>query len=283
MKTEGYLGLVISDKRVGTLKLLEQGPCDVSRIKHHFGVKTTAEIVPRIKELLHIGLIAGTSGEYRLTDLGRVYLKLFTPFLDLTEILNKSPFFKDHDISPIPNDLLYRLNELKNCNTVRIERSSVFEPGALFMKNVKAASNITGTAHAFFPGWVDLFVEQSNKKIPIEIIITPEIYEKLKNQYPDQLETFLNNGSCIYIHDVNITCTITPQFTCLLLDLKNGIFDHSNILVSNNDPLALKWAQDLFSYYKSNAIKIETNIFASIVINDSPSLIPLENQLSVFS
>jgi predicted transcriptional regulator len=197
-------------------------------------------------------------------------------------VLDESPFWKDHDISPIPEDLLFRLNELKNCKTVRIERSDVFEPGALFMKNVKSASNITGTAHSFFPGWVELFVKQSNNKIPIEIIITPEIYEKLKNQYTEELETYLNNGSSIYVHDANITCTITPEFFCLLLDTKNGIFDHSNILVSDNDPLALKWAQDLFEYYKLNAVKIETDTFASIVINDSPSRIPLENQLSVF-
>jgi predicted transcriptional regulator len=283
MKNEGTLSLTTSKIRINILYSLCEKPLDLTKLKTIQKIKKSPEIIPRIKELLREEFIEYASGEYRITPLGRAYVNFLTPFRDFTNVLDESPFWKDHDISPIPEDLLFRLNELKNCKTVRIERSDVFEPGALFMHYVGIASEVSGTASTFFPGWIPKFLEKSREGIQIEIVITPEIYEKLKNEYSAILEEWLNSKNfCIYVSEVNVTCTITPEFTCLLLNLKNGPFDHSNVLVSKDDPLAIQWTKDLFNYYKLNAVKAEPEISTSnTVIIDSPSRMVLENLLCV--
>jgi predicted transcriptional regulator len=284
MKNDGTLSLTTSKIRINILYTLCEKPCDLSHLKTIQKIKKSPEIIPRIKDLMRDGLIEYTSGECRITPLGRAYVKFLTPFRDFTSVLDESPFWKDHDISPIPEELLFRLNELKNCNTVQIERSSVFEPGALFMHYVGIAPEVSGLASSFFPGWIPKFLEKSREGIPIEIVITPEIYLKLKNEYSSILDEWLNSKNfSIYISEINATCTITPEFTCLLLNLKDGgTFDHSNVLVSKDDPLAIKWTKDLYNYYKLNAVKAEPEIStSSTVINASPSRIVLENLLCV--
>jgi predicted transcriptional regulator len=261
MKNDGYLSIVTSDKRISILYLLSEKIQDLSQIKTYLKVKASPEIVPRLKELKGAGLIEGDSSGFRITDLGRVYLKHLTPFLELTETLDKFPFWRDHDISGIPGDLKIRIQELKDCHLIEIRLHDMFESNAPFIENVKKSLRFKGTAHIFFPEWISLFLRLARVGVPIEIITTQGILEKIKDMYPDELEDFLQNGAHLYLADdsLDVTIGVTDLFTSFSLNYKNGLYDHSHNLQSVNNPLAIKWMSDLFEYHKMNSVEVKTS------------------------
>jgi predicted transcriptional regulator len=273
MRNDGYLSIVTSDKRISILYLLSEKVQDLSQLKNYLKVKSTAEIHPRLDELKKAGLVAGDSCSYRITDLGSVYLKHLTPFLELTETLDKSPFWKDHDIAGIPDYLKFRLHELKDCHLIEIRTHDMFESNAPFIENVKNSLRFKGTAHIFFPEWISLFLRLSRLGVPIEIVTTQGILEKIKDMYPDELEDFLENGAHLYLANdsLDVTMGVTDVFTSFSLNYKNGIYDHSHNLQSVNNELAIKWASDLFEYYKMNSVEV-TSIKTLFAGNVQPTI-----------
>ncbi len=57
-----------------------------------------------------------------LTSLGKVAAIYYRPFLDtLTAIETNEDFWRNHDLDAIPDTLLSRIQELKDCRVVRNE------------------------------------------------------------------------------------------------------------------------------------------------------------------
>ena len=122
VKSNGLLSiLTFSDKRKDILFLLQDSPRTLSDIKDYFDVKSP-EILPRLKEMEAANLITRQEGMYHLTSLGKVATIYYKPFLDtLSAIEINEDFWKDHDLSVIPEVLLNRIQELKECRVIRDE------------------------------------------------------------------------------------------------------------------------------------------------------------------
>ncbi len=260
MKSSGLLSiLTFSDKRKDILFLLEESPKTLSDIKDYFDVRSP-EILPRLKEMEGANMITRQDGMYRLTALGRVSATFYKPFLDtLTAIEANDDFWKTHDIDAIPDTLLNRIQELKDCRLVKNEHEHIYDSHKSFMDNVTSSTNFRGFASIFLPSFPKMFLELARKDIPVSIIITPNVFFKVKNEYSAEIEEFIKfKHTSFHVYDnAKVSFAVTDRFLSLSLFFKNGTFDPKSDLVGF-DSSSIKWGEDLFKHYKENSIEIKS-------------------------
>jgi predicted transcriptional regulator len=259
VKSSGLLSiLTFSEKRKDILFILQESPRTLSEIKDHFDVKSP-EILPRLKEMETSNMIIRQDGMYQLTSLGRVAALYYKPFLDtLTAIETNEDFWKDHDLVAIPDMLLGRIQELKECRVMRDEHEHIYDTHKTFMDNVLSSTRFMGFSSIFLPSYPSMFLEMARKNIPVSIIVTPNVFFKIKSEHNSEIEEFLKyKNTSFHVYDnAKIAFVVTDRFLSLSLFFKNGTFDPRSDLVGF-DSSSIKWGEDLFKHYKENAIEIK--------------------------
>ena len=259
MKSNGLLSiLTFSEKRKDILFLLRENPRTLSEIKDYFDVKSP-EILPRLKEMETANLIIRQEGMYHLTPLGKVSAIYYKPFLDtLAAIEANENFWKDHDLVAIPEMLLSRIQELKECMVVRDEHEHIYDTHKAFIENVLSSTQFVGFSSIFLPSHPPMFLELARKNVPISIIVTPNVFFKIKSEHSAEIEEFLKyKHTSFHVYDnAKIAFVVTDRFLSLSLFFKNGTFDPRNDLIGF-DSSSIKWGEDLFKHYKENSIEIK--------------------------
>lgn len=259
MKSTGLLSiLTFSEKRKEILFLLQENPKTLSEIKDYFDVKSP-EILPRLKEMETANMIVRQDGMYRLTSLGKVSAVYYKPFLDtLTAIETNEDFWREHDLAAIPDMLLSRIQELKECRVMRDEHEHIYDTHKAFMDNVLSSTRFMGFTSIFLPNYPPMFLEMARKNIPISIIVTPNVFFKIKSEHNAEIEEFLKyKHTSFHVYDnAKIAFVVTDRFLSLSLFFKNGTFDPRSDLVGF-DSSSIKWGDDLFKHYKENSIEIK--------------------------
>lgn len=259
MKSTGLLSiLTFSEKRKDILFQLEESPKTLTEIKDYFQVKSP-EILPRLKEMEDANMIVKQDGMYRLTSLGKVSAIYYRPFLDtLTSIEANEDFWRNHDLNAIPDTLLNRIQELKDCRVVRNEHEHIYDSHKSFMENVMSSTQFMGFASIFLPSFPRMFLELAQKNVPVSIIITPNVFFKVKNEHSPEIDEFINyKHTSFHVYDnAKIAFAVTDRFLSLSLFFKNGTFDPRTDLVGF-DSSAIKWGEDLFKHFKENSIEIK--------------------------
>ncbi len=259
MKSNGLLSiLTFSEKRKDILFLLRENPRTLSEIKDYFDVKSP-EILPRLKEMETANLIIRQEGMYHLTPLGKVSAIYYKPFLDtLAAIEANENFWRDHDLVAIPDMLLSRIQELKECMVVRDEHEHIYDTHKAFIENVLSSTQFVGFSSIFLPSHPPMFLELARKNVPISIIVTPNVFFKIKSEHSAEIEEFLKyKHTSFHVYDnAKIAFVVTDRFLSLSLFFKNGTFDPRNDLIGF-DSSSIKWGEDLFKHYKEISIEIK--------------------------
>ncbi len=259
VKSSGLLSvLTFSEKRKGILFLLRENPKTLSDIRDYFGVRSP-EILPRLKEMEAANLISRHDGIYRLTALGEVAATHYKPFLDtLTAIEVNEDFWREHDLVAIPETLLNRIQELKECRVVRDEHEHIYDTHKAFQENVFSSTRFVGFSSIFLPSHPPMFLELARNNIPISIILTPNVFFKIKSEHSTEIGEFLKyKHTSLHVYDnATIAFVVTDRFLSLSLFFKNGTFDTRNDLMGF-DSSSIKWGEDLFKHYKENSIEIK--------------------------
>jgi predicted transcriptional regulator len=259
VKSSGLLSiLTFSDKRKDILFLLEESPKTLSDIKDYFDVRSP-EILPRLKEMEAANMITRQDGFYKLTSLGKVSAIHFRPFLDtLTAIESNEEFWREHDISSVPDTLLSRIQELKDCRIVKNEHDHIYDSHKSFLDNVLSSTRFMGFASIFLPNFPIMFLELARRNIPVSIIVTPNVFFKVKNEYCTEIEEFINlKNTSFHVYDnARISFAVTDRFLSLALFFKNGTFDPRCDLVGL-DSSSIRWGEDLFKHFKENSIEVK--------------------------
>ena len=260
MKSEGLLSiLTYSEKRRDILFLLEESPRTLSEIKDYFSVRSP-EILPRLKEMEEANLILKQEGLYLLSSLGKVSARHYKPFLDtLTAIEANDDFWRNHDLDTIPDTLLNRIKELKDCGIIRNEQEHIYDSHKSFIENVMSSTQFRGLASIFLSNFPEMFLEMARKNIPISIIVTPNVFYKVKNEYSAEVEEFIKyEHTSFYVCDnATVSFGVTDRFFSLSLFFKNGTFDPRSDLVGFNSA-SIRWGEDLFKHYKEKSIEIKS-------------------------
>ena len=268
MKTNGLVDvLTFSEKRRDAFLYLIDGPKTLDQIKTHLKV-STPEIQPRLKELQAENMVEKVYDDYKLTQLGEIAAHYLKMFYETTNAIDRHKhFWNTHDLTTIPKEFLLRIKELNSCELVRLDDCNLCESHEEFIESVANSIYFKGATSIFIREWIYLFSELSKERIPIEIIITPDIYKKIKKEYSEELEIGLQNPNArMYVCDeqrgfsfATSKLLTDESFFSLSLNFKNDLgHDHKHDLISF-DWDAFKWGEDLFEYYKCRSTEIKSS------------------------
>jgi predicted transcriptional regulator len=250
----------MSGVRKELLLFLDDGPRSLSEIKDRFDM-TAPEVSPRIKELIEHHLVKYEDKKYHLTPMGKTIMKNFVPFADTVNVFDSySDWWEAHDLSSIPNEMLYRMGEIKNYTIIEDDASDINRTRAEFFNIVNRSTNFAGVSCVFLESLPELCATASKNNVPISIVVTDQIYTILKINYSKELRTFLKNEDAeLYVIQDSLKVSHIVTNDCIFLSLcyNNGKFDLQGDLISF-DKSSIKWGMDLYNYYKRNSIKVIT-------------------------
>ena len=251
--------IISSEKRRNLLILLKDGPQTWDTIKDELNVTATG-MLPQIKILEDEHLIIREGRVYSLSDLGRVVVHYLEPFDMTLRVLDaQKEFWQDHDMSAIPWHMLLRLSELGKVSIIESSDEEIYESHSHFQEIVLSSKSVRGMAHMVHPTYPDLFLHLAKKNVGTGLIITRKVFNIVRTKYGKKLSEWLTYpDSDMYVldEDIRLSFIITDTHLSLTLFYHNGVFDSKRDLVSS-DPSALKWGEDLFSYFAEKAQKIK--------------------------
>lgn len=261
MKSRGLLSvLAFSEKREEILFLLLKEPKTLPEIKSYLNV-SSPEILPRIKEMETRNLIYKDCKHYVLTPIGKVVVRFFQPLINTLHVIEENEeFWKKHMVEAIPQHFLERIGELGSCRLVENRLENMYEPHTEFFENISKSEFVMGVAPIFNPAYPSFFLRLSQRKVRIALILTKNVFEKVKKEHGDNLQRFLDcNNASLYVldEDIKLAFVVTNSFLSISLFFKNGTFDAHRDLISF-DKSALKWGEELFKYYEKRSEDIKS-------------------------
>ncbi|MFA4929085.1 MAG: winged helix-turn-helix domain-containing protein [Patulibacter sp.] len=244
-----------SEKRKRLLILLRSGPRLWDEIKTQLNV-TASGMLPQIKILEDEGLIIKEVGLFRLTDLGRLVVYHLEPFdKTLTVIDQQKKYWQEHDLEALPPEFFVRIGEIKNPHIIESGLEDSFEPHNQFLEMILRSKKVAGLSPLVHPVYPRFFLSLAEKGHEVNLILTKSAYKKIKKEYHDMLLECLqydNVRMSIYETDVRFAYIVTDSYFSMGLFMKNGIFDSTRDIVSN-DPSAIRFGEDLFSHNLSKS------------------------------
>ncbi len=260
MEAKGLLSLIaFSEKRRGILSFVQKEPKTLQEIKDYFEV-TSPEIIPQIKKLEKNHLICQKNRKYFLTDIGEIVTNSLDQLVGTLDIFEEDiEFWNVHNINGIPWEFRIRLYELEGFKFFKSTPTEIFKPHEEYVKNLLQSEFVYGVSPALHPDYPRHIKMLGDKGIPISIIMTKDVLEKLKENHKLELEDSLrckNIQLLICDEIVEIAFTVTNSFLSMRLFLNNNTYDFYNNIIST-EKSALKWGMDIFRYYEKRSRRIE--------------------------
>jgi predicted transcriptional regulator len=259
MKSKGLLSLLtFSEKRRAILLMLQEEPKTLKEINDYFKA-TSPEILPQIRKLEKGNLISQESRKYVLTEIGKIVTKSFNQLSQTLSIFEiNMRFWKEHNISGIPEEFQMRLHELGDYKIFEATPTDFFKPHEEYIKNLSKSKRIRGVSPALHPEYPKLVTTLAEVGMNISIILPIEVYEELQKKYKKELQEYLSYGNaCLRITDekIKIAFTTSDTFFSMRLFLKDNTYDfYKNIISYGISPL--KFGEDMFNYYEKRSKKI---------------------------
>ena len=251
--------IFLSQKRTHILLFLKDNPKAIAEIREFLHLSSVA-VLPHLKMLRENSLVLKNRDVYSLTPLGIAIAGRLQPMVDLIKILeNQYDYWANHAIECIPAPFVKRIGDLSNCTfSEHPSNTHLFEIHKEFVENFKKAKKLTGIVSIFHPSHLSLFFDFVKMGRDISIIITAQIYERMKEDFGAMLDESLKfENASLYVcrEKIEFNFSVTDRLFFLTLPFSDGTYDFQNRVMCF-DPVALQWGEDLFSYYRDISIKI---------------------------
>lgn len=251
--------LFMSQKRKDLLLLLKDGERTIEEIVDLLNVTPTG-MLPQIKKLKDEFLVIQDDRKYRLTPLAEILVEKMQPLIDTLEVIEENKiFWQERDLSDLSPAFLERLNELKPYSLVKPDPDKIFEIPSVFLKNIEKSKNILSLFSIFHPALSGTFLRIEDDNIEITLIVTKRIYERLKNDFQEELKLYLarKNKQLFVCADEMKIAMMTKTNCFIMADFLTwkGEYDQQSIVAF--EPASLKLAEDLILHYKNKAQEIK--------------------------
>lgn len=247
-----------SEKRKGSLLLLRDGPREMKVILE--SLQTTRQaLLPQLKILEENYLITHYEDTYELTPIAKIIVDEMSPFVDTLKVLDTNvDFWGGRDLEFIPTELLERIREFSPYEVNEPSISNIHELNKDFTKTTASSKNMCAVTTIFHPNFMDLFGLWTKNKTSITMVISEDLFNKLKTQNRDDFQQLLDNEYIrfkLYNKPFNFVFFALNDY-CLLMTMlrKDGWYDNKELISFSNS--ALDWGKDLFKYYEKNSTPI---------------------------
>ncbi len=203
--------------------------------------------------------------EYCLTPFGGVVAKNVEGFVQIIGgISQHQTFFKDHDLTDLPETFLSRIGDLYNSEPKQDTTTDMFYVYSHYLEILKDATFIHGISSVASPGLARFIAEKVVTGIPVELVVNNEVIELLtKEPYASNMQGLLgypNFSVWVTGERLRVGLTVTDKYLSLGLFKKDShLYDSSSDLFSS-DLHAVEWGEDLFRYYKERSKKLDIAI-----------------------
>lgn len=250
--------LITSEKRCKIILELSDVSKSLAELSKTLDI-TPSNLLPYLRKLEYEELVKSKNGKYSLTESGKLVKELFLGFMLGADIVEKyMDFWNNHDISPIPNNLLKRIYELESCEVVKNPLEGIYELHEGFIRNIEVSDNIYGISSIYHPDYPLTFLKLAKTGKNIYLILTENVFNKVKEKNPKELNEYLElgNAKMYVVKDAKLAMVVSDRFLYLSLYFKNGVYDVSEFLISY-DKNALMWGRELFGYYLNKSKEID--------------------------
>lgn len=247
-----------SQKRRDLLLLLGEEPRTMDEIKVLLDVSPTA-ILPQIKRFTDSNLVIHKNGSYELTDMGDQVFKKVRSLVDVLTLVEKDNYWIEHDLGGIPQYLLDRIGDIKDCNLVKADPSQIFEPNMELLNFFSSSRYLMVFSSFYRPEFLPLYSKLGRLDSEVSLIFTESVLEKFLHNYERKIRKFatLENTELFVCKDGAKIAELIVSDRGVMISLfdSHGRFYHDYMLCS--EPQAISWARELFDFYKSKALRVE--------------------------
>ncbi|MDI6718741.1 MAG: winged helix-turn-helix domain-containing protein [Methanomicrobiales archaeon] len=219
---------------------------------------TSQALLPKIRKLESSRFIEAVEHEYRLTPLGRIVEgKMQSLILSGAAIKRHRDFWTSHHLEGIPLPFLQRLGDLYNAQVIADTNVDLFNVYAHFIQLVTEGSRISILSPVTSAGHFEAIAAKVRAGIPVEIIVSADLANKfLQEPYAESMQEFQKypNGRLYILESpLKVGLTVTDKGLSLGLYKPDGIAYDTTTDLFSFDPDAIRWAQDLFNYFKERS------------------------------
>jgi len=244
-----------SEKRKRLLLLLMEGKKDIDEIKEILD-ETSPSILPQIKILKENGLIVQENGTYSLTRIGMLLVHMLQEVFKTFDVLEDHfDYLNEHDLNPIPKELLHHIGELNNSEYIVPSLTDAFDPFSKIKPLTKVSTWLKAFIAVYHPEYPPFASEMVSKGANISLIMTEPIFEKMKHDHPEATQILKNSENSrilIYKGEVMPSLIISSdKYFLLSLMLKTCRYDNSYLMGTKKE--AIEWATKLYEWYEKKS------------------------------
>lgn len=216
-------------------------------------------IIPKIRIMESAHFVETDGHGYRLTSIGKIVTNRINVSIMTLGVISKfENFWKNHHLKGIPDPLLNEIGDLYNSEVIMDTCEDVFKAFAYYLKNLRESREVYVVSSFTSFELIDAVIERLSQGIPVHVIITKEVFEKLdKDPYIEicqRMLQFQNLKLFVTEEYVRIGLTVTEKFLSMGLYKKDGaLYDFSEDFFSF-DENAIEWGRKFFQYYKDRSI-----------------------------
>jgi predicted transcriptional regulator len=250
----------LSQKRTQIILFLKENPKTIAEIREFLHLSSVA-VLPQLKILRDNSLVIKKGDVYSLSPLGIAIAGRIQPMVDLIKVFGTQyDYWANHAIECIPAPFLERIGDISDCTFSETPGNShLFEIHKEFVENFEKSKKLSGIVSIFHPSHLSLFFNFVKMGRDISIIVTPQIYERIKKDFGAMLNEsskFENARLYVCSEKIELNFSVTDRFFFLTLPFSDGTFDHQSRVMCF-DPVALQWGEDLFSYYRDISVPLQ--------------------------
>jgi len=251
----------LSEKRRNILLLIEKKPGSFEEIESSLDI-SSGSLRFHLKKLLDSRLLEEEKGEYKLSGMAMPIIGNMKGLLDSLAFFEENmEYWKQHDLTPVPDFLLRRLEELGRFELIKSNAKYFFEIPQAILDNLRASEEILAFCSCLQPEIPLLYSDFAKKGLKLSLCVTEPIAERLFNAFPAEAKKILeaeNTELFVCSRDVNLPVfVVTDRFMAMGLFLHSG--NQSTQFITSSETGALSWGRELYRHYMEISKHIESS------------------------
>lgn len=223
---------------------------------------TSQAVIPKIRILESNKLVEEDGHNYRLTVMGKILTSRIEDCILVSGVFWKfKDFWAKHHLEGIPEPLLNDIGDLIDSEIIRDTTEDSHKVVSSYLRCLKESRQIFIVSSMIHFELIDAVIERLVQGIPVEIVITKDVFEKSdKEHYIEkysELMQYSNLRLMVTEEYVRVGTTVSENFLSFGLYKKDGmLFDFTEEIFSF-DKKGLDWGKRFFQYFKDRAKLVE--------------------------